>query len=232
MEEEADFIEKFEEAAKDYTVDYIRKLFKDINTNLLRKFNKSFKHDDKGNLRNWVALEKGQIDDLWNSSKAKADAMFRHFKFIPVEFDFRATPTAGKFTMKNNDSNIVEEEKELSSARRATTGNQFPRLLSEADINRVRDRFNQDTETALDEAKRRQSPGDGNIPAWFYLIFIYFAYDDVLRMCMNPLLFYPMILVVSMLGLLYSMGLGPVMFPMLKGTINMWLRSCKIPIQL
>lgn len=43
---------------KKYTQDYIAKLFKDINTNLLRKFNKQFKTDEKGALRKWVAMEK------------------------------------------------------------------------------------------------------------------------------------------------------------------------------
>jgi hypothetical protein len=38
-EEERDFVEGFQSEVKRYTKDYIKKLFKDINTNLLRKFN-------------------------------------------------------------------------------------------------------------------------------------------------------------------------------------------------
>ncbi len=56
-------------------------------------------------------------------------------------------------------------------------------------------------------------------------LLVYFGYDDVLRMIMNPLLFYPIMLVVTVVALLYSMGLGPVMIPVVKTTVNMYLRK-------
>jgi len=106
----------------------------------------------------------------------------------------------------------------------------YKRLLSEQEINKVKDRFNQETENALEEAKRKQTPGDGQIPVWFYVILVYFAYDDIFRMMRNPLLLYPIVLVMSILGMLYSIGLGPVMIPIVQSTINMWLRQFKVPI--
>lgn len=108
----------------------------------------------------------------------------------------------------------------------------YPRLLNEVEIGKVKDRFDQDTENALDEAKRKQNPGDGSVPMWFYVILFYFAYDDIFRMIMNPLLFYPLLLVFSLVGTLYSMGLGPVMLPLVQQTVNMWFRQFKIPIQI
>ena len=41
--EEQDFMENFESEIKEYTGTYIKKLFKDINVNLLRRFNNEFK---------------------------------------------------------------------------------------------------------------------------------------------------------------------------------------------
>ena len=41
-------MEHFESDIKDYTGNYIKKLFKDINVNLLRRFNNEFKQDKSG----------------------------------------------------------------------------------------------------------------------------------------------------------------------------------------
>jgi hypothetical protein len=67
---------------------------------------------------------------------------------------------------------------------------------------------------------------------WFYVVLFYFAYDDIFRMIMNPLLFYPILLIGSLMGMLYSMGLGPVMVPVIQQTVNMWLRQFKVPFQI
>lgn len=56
----------------------------------------------------------------------------------------------------------------------------------------------------------------GGTPLWLYVVLVYFAYDDIFRMLANPLLFYPLALTISIIGLLYSMGLGPIMVPAIK----------------
>jgi len=58
-------MERFEYEITDHTNSYIKKLFKDINNNLLRKFNKEFKNDKGGAHRNWVSIEEDQIKKLW-----------------------------------------------------------------------------------------------------------------------------------------------------------------------
>jgi hypothetical protein len=40
-----------------FTTDYVRKLFKDINTNLARRHKAEFQTDERGTQRSWVALE-------------------------------------------------------------------------------------------------------------------------------------------------------------------------------
>lgn len=103
-------------------------------------------------------------------------------------------------------------------------------MLSESDLNKVRDRFNEDTQNMLDDAMRKHSNlGTGGAPIWLYGLLLFFAYDDIFRMCMNPLLFYPIMLVLSCTGLMYSMGLGPMMIPVVRQSANVGLRAAGIP---
>lgn len=54
--EQVDFSRKFEEDIRQYSKDLTKKLFLDVNTNLLRKFNKEFK-EDNGKIRDWLRHE-------------------------------------------------------------------------------------------------------------------------------------------------------------------------------
>jgi len=70
-----------------YTEDSIKKLFRDINQNLMRKFNGTFKKDEDGKPRNWVKMEKNEIDELWQKCKARCEDIFKEFKFIRLDWD-------------------------------------------------------------------------------------------------------------------------------------------------
>ena len=50
--------------------DYIKRLFGDINVNLLRKFNMRFKKDENGKNREWRDIEEPKIRDLWQKIRA------------------------------------------------------------------------------------------------------------------------------------------------------------------
>lgn len=54
-----------------FTTDYIKKLFTDINTNLLRRFNKFFKKEENGKPRDWPAIEEPKIRELFTKFKAE-----------------------------------------------------------------------------------------------------------------------------------------------------------------
>ena len=103
-------------------------------------------------------------------------------------------------------------------------------LLTESDINRVRDKFNEDCNTALEDAIRKHhNMGSGSTPLWLYATLVYFAYDDIFRMLGNPLLFYPLVVALSILAMLWSMGLGPVMVPIMRQSANLGLRRVGVP---
>ena len=48
---------------------------------------------------------------------------------------------------------------------------------------------------------------------------------------MNPLLFYPIMFVTSIVSMLYSLGFGPVMIPAVKQGANIALRTAGVPYQ-
>jgi len=48
-----EFVRSLETTLHHHTADYIKRLFRDVNTNLLRKFNKDFKKDEQGKNREW-----------------------------------------------------------------------------------------------------------------------------------------------------------------------------------
>ena len=108
----------------------------------------------------------------------------------------------------------------------------FDKLLSEIEINRVKDKFKKDSQDVLEDAiKKHRNINSGGIPFWMYAILAYFAYDDIFRMCMNPILFYPIMFIISILALLYSIGLGPIMMPLAMQHFNMILRRIGVPFQ-
>jgi len=61
-------------------------MFKDIITNMTRKFSKMFKEDDKGKRRNWVAMETAEIEKLWAECKECCEKLYPRFKIIELEF--------------------------------------------------------------------------------------------------------------------------------------------------
>jgi len=89
--------------------------------------------------------------------------------------------------------------------------------LSQQEISKIKDRFYDDINLALEETKRKHhNIAIGGTPIWLYVILAYFAYDDIFRMCMNPMLFYPIMFVTSIVSMLYSLGFGPIMIPAVK----------------
>ena len=61
-----DFMKVLQGNLCQFTSDYIHRLFRDINTNLLRKFSKLFKKDENGKNREWRDIEEGKIRELWS----------------------------------------------------------------------------------------------------------------------------------------------------------------------
>jgi len=57
-------------------------LFRDINTNLLRRFNKDFKKDESGKNREWKDIEEPKIRELWQKVRAQLQEVIANFKYV------------------------------------------------------------------------------------------------------------------------------------------------------
>ena len=92
---------------------------------------------------------------------------------------------------------------------------QYARLLDEEEINRVMDRFTDDTEAMLEEAIRKREEfkqSKVRVPWYLWVLIGIFAIDDILDWIHTPLILYPLILVIGVyLGLQY-LGMQSVVF--------------------
>lgn len=79
-----DILENLEKDLRAFTGDYIKKLFKDINTNLMRRFNKEFSKDENGQPRNWIMIEEPKIRELHLKCKQNVETLFSQFKYINI----------------------------------------------------------------------------------------------------------------------------------------------------
>lgn len=82
--EVGEFMRSLDGTLHTFTTEYVRRLFRDINTNLLRKFNKHFKKDEQGKNREWRDIEEGPIRELWAKCKAALLEVIAEFKYIQL----------------------------------------------------------------------------------------------------------------------------------------------------
>jgi hypothetical protein len=102
----------------------------------------------------------------------------------------------------------------------------YERLLSEQELNKVKDKFYEDIEFVLEEAIRKHHNIQAtSIPWWIYLMLAFFAADNVMGWLSSPFIFYPLMLVVGGIAMLYSMGLGSLMGPLARQSVNLGLRN-------
>ena len=143
-QEVEDFIQTLESSIHSQTVEIVKRLFRDINTNLLRKFNKLFKKDENGKNREWRQIEEGTIREMHTKFKSQMEEVIGEFKYMKLpKAALSSTPAPGELS-----------QTPMSGIQRSMTI-QYARLLSEQDINRVRDKFNEDAEFVLEEAIRK-----------------------------------------------------------------------------
>lgn len=146
--ESMEFIDSFLKQIREYTQGYVRRSFRDINSNLIRRFKEEFAKDENGVTRQWVLVEEPQIREMWKTCKADILTVFNHFKFI--EIDYNAIEAFGKEENETPDGGdqIVEDKVNKKSLLN-------DKLLSEIELNRVKDRFNEDTADVLEEAIKK-----------------------------------------------------------------------------
>ena len=111
--------------------------------------------------------------------------------------------------------------------------NQYSRLLTEEDLNRIKDKFQEDTDFVLEEAIRKHHNVQAtSVPWWIYGLLAFFAFDNVLAWLASPIFFYPVIMIGGVISILFSMGLGPVIKPVFRQTTNLVLGRVGVDFRL
>jgi len=74
-------------------------------------------------------------------------------------------------------------------------------ITSEKGLENIWTKVQDDERNELDEALRKYRSSEfGNIPKWFWIVLLFFGYDDILRWLSNPIFFYPLTLILSLFG--------------------------------
>lgn len=60
-----------------------------------------------------------------------------------------------------------------------------------------------------------------SVPWWIYALMAFFAFDNVLSWLSSPIFFYPVIMIGGVIAILFSMGLGPLIKPVVRQTANL-----------
>lgn len=223
-EEEYDTqIEKLELAVYENSVVEIRRLSRDLNSHLNRKFGELFKKDKEGKFKNWKTTEEADIHLQWKDAKSVCDQLFEEFRFI-------------KLPKRLKDHVFVDEEPDFEETKRepgVSFSSLYDSLLLTEELNKIKDQFNKDCEHAVDEAIRsHHNLGSGAIPKWAIVMFIFFAYDDILAYVGHPIIFYPLIVVLGVFGILQSVGMGSPALLVIRHSINMSLRNFGVGLQI
>jgi hypothetical protein len=125
----------------------------------------------------------------------------------------------------------LEEEQQPAMMTRSLSM-RYDQLLTDQQMNQVKDRFNDDSQNALDEAIRKHhNIVTSGIPVYFWALLVFFAADNILGWFYSPFLFYPMAFLATVFGVVYAMGMGDIAIPLVKQFVNMQLRRFNLGFQ-
>ena len=106
------------------------------------------------------------------------------------------------------------------------------KILSEDEVTKVRNKFNEDTDASLQEAlDRHRNNAAGEIPWWMWVLLAWFASDNIMNWLASPIFFYPLILIASVALTMHHLEILPIvlswLMPTIKSVVNGFL--AKIP---
>ena len=211
-----DTVEELENKVYEDSIRMLRKTVSDLSTHIKRKFDEVFRKDSDNKPREWFKIEVDDIKSIWESSVKSMDKYFELFVEIAIP---RQVSHHGQMTS------------------RPSFDTSSDRILDDQQVQRSKDRFNDEANLALEDAIRSHyNFGQGGIPFYFWFVFLFFAYDDVWEWMQSPILFYPIFIISLLIALLYAMGFGPVLnnalFPMIRMTVNQSLRKVGLKFQI
>ena len=74
-------------------------------------------------------------------------------------------------------------------------------------MNKVKAKFEEESEFVYEEAIRaHKNISDTSIPIWFWIIFAWFASDNIAGYLTSPIFFYPLVLLSGVAVILHQLG--------------------------
>lgn len=240
-----EFLSSSEANVNQFCCTELKSLFNNlVNQFLLRKFTLGFKKDEQGNNRNWKEVEEPKIKDLYEVNKKKAGDSIDEFKLIGFPKNITQLDSD---SLEEDAEEFVEDSRQTSKfsandhiERFATEDLAFKRklssvhykILSEDEVTKVRNKFNEDTDASLQEAlDRHRNNAAGEIPWWMWVLLAWFASDNIMNWLASPIFFYPLILIASIVLTMHHLEILPyvlsLLMPTMKSVINGFL--AKIP---
>jgi hypothetical protein len=121
-------------------------------------FNEKFKKDEAGKARNWPDVEEGKIKELFDVCKAQITECLDQFKLIILPknvttFELIQEGTPDGEQISRDDLEFAMGQEMVKMKRTSSLSN--TRLLTEEEINRVRDKFAEDIDFVYEEAIAR-----------------------------------------------------------------------------
>lgn len=86
------------------------------------------------------------------------------------------------------------------------------RVLSEDDINRVKNQFEDDCTGTYDEAiNRHRNISTSHVPMWMYIALLWYSSDNIWGYMQSPIMFYPIIILLGAFFMIVQLGLLPIL---------------------
>jgi hypothetical protein len=177
-EEISEICNSIQEKIYEDTKKNIGKNLRDISSKIVEQFRKKFWYEPKSNYvdaKNWDRYEEIEIDILFKKLRDEYLPIFEQLKHFELIKDIL---TAIDFDKKET---LTEEECSEIVERNLKDKSNFEVLLKQGDILSLRKRFEMGISNILEEAKRRRQGFQMNLPYWFYILLIFFGYDDAFR---------------------------------------------------
>jgi len=162
----------------------LRNKMTDLNYFLLKKFRNAFSRNENGIPINWKLLSEKQIEERYLQCREQTLELLKMLRVFELK--------AQNLTESTIRGSGLEEE-----------------LLTQKEFQNIKARLEDDMELECKDAIRKHNASDaGSIPKWLWVVLIYFMYDDILRWLSNPFLRYPLLMIVSMVIMLFTIGYG------------------------
>ena len=157
----------------------ISKNMRDLSTKIVDQFKRKFWYEPKTNYteaKNWIKYEELEIDLLFKKLRSEYLPVFEQLKYFELMKDIMAV-----IDFLNKET-ISEEEQIKIVDEYLKDKNKFEILLKQGDILSLKKKFERGISDILEDAKRRRQGFQMNMPYWFYILLIFFGYDDVFRL--------------------------------------------------